>query len=711
MEQTIKQIFDETKISIKQIKATALLLDDGNTVPFIARYRKEVTGGLDENEIRLIEERLKFHRNLTQRKEEVIRLIDEQGKLTDELVRQINQATKQIEIEDIYLPFRQKRKTRASTARERGLQPLADYLTSFPAEGSAEQEAHNYITDQVPGAEAALQGAMDIIAEQVSEDAAARGWIRQYTRRHGIISVSTKDNKLESPYRMYYDYQEPVGKIPPHRILAINRGEREEVLKVSLSINAEKILDFLCRRCIKPGITADYVSKAIEDSYMRLIKPSIERDIRNELSEQAEEHAINIFARNLSSLLLQPPVKGQVILGLDPAYRTGCKWTVVDDTGKMLEVGVVYPTPPQRKIAEAEAVLSERIQKYGVTAIAIGNGTASRETEQFAAAMIKNQNLRIPYTIVSEAGASVYSASKLAAQEFPTLDVSERSAISIARRVQDPLAELVKIEPKAIGVGQYQHDLSPKKLDENLTAVVESAVNKVGVELNTASASLLSYISGLSSTVANNIVEYRNTNGKFRNRQQLLKVSKLGPKSFQQSAGFLRIYEGASNPLDATAIHPESYKLAEQILEFGQASLEEIGQPLLKEKLGALNITSMSQSLGTGETTLRDVIDCLLKPHRDPREDLPAPIFRTDVLSLADLKEGMSLTGTVRNVVDFGAFVDIGVKNDGLVHLSEMAERYIRHPMEIVAVGDVVSVRVLAVDRERGKVSLSMKNV
>lgn len=711
MDQTIKQIYEETKISIKQIKATALLLDDSNTVPFIARYRKEVTGGLDENEIRLIEERLKFHRNLAQRKEEVIRLIDEQGKLTDELVQQINQATKQIEIEDIYLPFRQKRKTRASIARDRGLQPLADYLMSFPAEGNPEQAADNYITDQVPNAEAALQGAMDIIAEQVSEDAAARGWIRQYTRRHGIISVSTKDNKLESPYRMYYDYQEPVGKIPPHRILAINRGEREEVLRVSLSINAEKILDFLARRWTKPGITGAYVSEAIQDSYMRLIKPSIERDIRNELSEQAEEHAINIFARNLSSLLLQPPVKGQVILGLDPAYRTGCKWTVVDDTGKMLEVGVVYPTPPQRKIAEAEAVLSERIQKYGVTAIAIGNGTASRETEQFVAALIKNKDLNIPYTIVSEAGASVYSASKLAAQEFPNLDVSERSAISIARRVQDPLAELVKIEPKAIGVGQYQHDLAPKKLDENLTAVVESAVNKVGVELNTASASLLSYISGLSSTVANNIVEYRNANGKFENRQQLLKVSKLGPKSFQQSAGFLRIYEGATNPLDATAIHPESYKLAGQILDFVQARPEEIGQPLLKEKLGALNIAGISESLGTGEPTLRDVIDCLLKPHRDPREDLPAPIFRTDVMSLADLKEGMALIGTVRNVVDFGAFVDIGVKNDGLVHLSEMAERYIRHPMEIVAVGDVISVRVLAVDRERGKVSLSMKNV
>jgi uncharacterized protein len=550
---------------------------------------------------------------------------------------------------------------------------------------------------------------MDIIAEQVSEDSAARQWIREYSRRQGILVVSTKDVKIESPYRMYYDYQEPVSKIPPHRILAINRGEREEILKVSISVGVEKINDFLIRRYVKTGISAAYVSGAVEDSYSRLIKSSIERDLRNELSEKAEEQAINIFAKNLGSLLLQPPVKGQVILGLDPAYRTGCKWTVVDDTGKMLEVGVVYPTPPQRKVAEAEEILSKRILKYGVTAIAIGNGTASRETEQFAAAMIKNRDLQIPYTIVSEAGASVYSASKLAGLEFPNLDVAERSAISIARRVQDPLAELVKIEPKAIGVGQYQHDLPQKKLDENLTAVVESAVNQVGVDLNTASASLLSYVSGLSSTVANNIVEYRDTNGKFKNRKQLLKVAKLGPKSFQQAAGFLRIYAGVT-PLDATAIHPESYDLAMKVLEVVTAIPAEIGQASLAAKLGALDIKILAPSLGAGEPTLRDVIDCLLKPHRDPREDLPLPIFRTDVLSIEDLATGMSLTGTVRNVVDFGAFVDIGVKNDGLVHLSQLADRYIRHPMEIVSVGDVVTVRVLSVDRERGKVALSMKS-
>jgi uncharacterized protein len=642
------------------------------------------------------------------------------------LLTQISKAAKIIEIDDIYLPYRQKRKTRASMAREKGLQALADYLLSFPVEGNLEEEAVHYLSEQVLTIDVAFQGAMDIIAEQVSEDAAARRWIREYSRRHGILMVSTKDVNTESPYRMYYDYQEGVAKIPPHRILAINRGEREEILKVSISVGAEEIVGFLSKRYVKPGITAAYVIGAIEDSYSRLIKPSIERDLRNELSEKAEEHAINIFAKNLGSLLLQPPVKGQVILGLDPAYRTGCKWTVVDDTGKMLEVGVVYPTPPQRKVAEAEAILLKCMRKYNVTAIAIGNGTASRETEQFVANMINSHDLQIPYTIVSEAGASVYSASKLAGLEFPNLDVAERSAISIARRVQDPLAELVKIEPKAIGVGQYQHDLPQKKLEENLTAVVESAVNQVGVDLNTASASLLSYVSGLSSTVANNIVEYRDSNGRFKNRKQLLKVAKLGPKSFQQAAGFLRIYEGSdniddhkgasvvtggNNLLDATAIHPESYDLAMKVLEVSSAIPEEIGQASLAVKLQALDIKTLAPSLGAGEPTLRDVIECLLKPHRDPREDLPLPIFRTDVLSIEDLTAGMSLTGTVRNVVDFGAFVDIGVKNDGLVHLSQLADRYIRHPMEIVAIGDVVSVRVLSVDRERGKVSLSMKSI
>ncbi|MDD2372965.1 MAG: Tex family protein [Syntrophomonadaceae bacterium] len=708
MEQIFNRILEETHISLRQIRAVVQLLDDKNTVPFIARYRKEATGGLDENEIRLIEERLNFHRNLEQRKEEVIRLIEEQGKLTAELETRIRQAGKLVEIDDIYLPFRPKRKTRASTARARGLQPLADFLLACPRQGKPEEEASRYLSDEVTSIEVALQGAMDIVAEQVSEDASARGWIREYSRKNGILVVAAKDKNVESPYRMYYEYQEAVSKIPPHRILAINRGEREEILKVSVSLETDKIIDYLSRRYVKPGVTAEYLTKAIQDSYSRLIKPSIERDLRNELSEKAEEQAITVFAKNLHSLLMQPPVKGQIILGLDPAYRTGCKWTIVDDTGKMLEVGVVYPTPPQKKVTEAEEILNRQIKKYGVTAIAIGNGTASRETEQFVAEMIKNKQLQIPYTIVSEAGASVYSASPLAAQEFPQLDVAQRSAVSIARRLQDPLAELVKIEPRAIGVGQYQHDLPPKELDQNLTTVVESAVNQVGVELNTASASLLTYVSGLTSTVANKVVEYRDQNGKFKNRKELLKVSKLGPKTFQQAAGFLRIYQ-ADNPLDSTAIHPESYQLASGILGIAGASLEEIGTPALATKLGALKPATLAHNLEAGEPTVKDVISCLLKPHRDPREDLPPVVFRTDVLSIEDITPGMSLTGTVRNVVDFGAFVDIGIKNDGLVHISQMADRYIRHPMEVVAVGDVVTVQVLSVDRERGKVSLSMK--
>ena len=709
MEQIFNRILEETHISLRQIRAVVQLLDDKNTVPFIARYRKEATGGLDENEIRLIEERLNFHRNLEQRKEEVIRLIEEQGKLTAELETRIRQAGKLVEIDDIYLPFRPKRKTRASTARARGLQPLADFLLACSQQGKPEEEAGRYLSDEVTSIEVALQGAMDIVAEQVSEDASARGWIREYSRKNGILVVAAKDKNVESPYRMYYEYQEAVSKIPPHRILAINRGEREEILKVSVSLETDKIVDYLNRRYVKPGVTTEYLTQAIQDSYSRLIKPSIERDLRNELSEKAEEQAITVFAKNLRSLLLQPPVKGQIILGLDPAYRTGCKWTVVDDTGKMLEVGVVYPTPPQRKITEAEEILTRAIKKYGVTAIAIGNGTASRETEQFVAEMIKNKQLQIPYTIVSEAGASVYSASLLAAQEFPHLDVAQRSAVSIARRLQDPLAELVKIEPRAIGVGQYQHDLPPKELDRNLTTVVESAVNQVGVEINTASASLLTYVSGLTSTVANKVVEYRDQNGKFKNRKELLKVSKLGPKTFQQAAGFLRIYQ-ADNPLDSTAIHPESYQLALEILEIAGASLEEIGTPALATKLGTLKPATLVQNLGAGEPTVKDVIACLLKPHRDPREDLPPVVFRTDVLSIEDITPGMFLTGTVRNVVDFGAFVDIGIKNDGLVHISQMADRYIRHPMEVVAVGDVVTIQVLSVDRERGKVALSMKS-
>lgn len=707
MEHIYPRIVQETGISLQQVEACSQLLDGGNTVPFVARYRKEATGGLDENQIRLIEERLQFHRNLEQRKEEVLRLIDEQGKLTEELAFKIRSAEKLVQVEDLYLPYRPKRKTRASQAREKGLQGLADYLLSFPRAGNVEEEALRYTSEEISSREA-LQGAMDIVAEMAAEDAVARGWIRDYTRRTGILQVAARDPELESPYRMYYEYREAVAKIPPHRILAINRGEREDILKVALTIEPDRIIEYLEGRWVKSGITAGYVLEAVKDGYLRLIKPAVERDLRAELSQRAEEQAIKVFAQNLSGLLLQPPVKGQIVMGIDPAYRTGCKWTVVDDTGKMLEVGVVYPTPPHKKTAEAQRTLTEKIRKYGVTAIAIGNGTASRETEQFIADLIRETALTVPYTIVSEAGASVYSASKLAAQEFPQLDVSERSAVSIARRLQDPLAELVKIEPKAIGVGQYQHDLPRKELDSSLNAVVESAVNRVGVELNTASPSLLSYVSGLSAAVAGNIVKYRDENGRFKNRKQLLKVAKLGPKAFEQAAGFLRVY-GGENPLDSTAIHPESYGLAEQLLKSVGTDPGDIGQPGLAAKLKDLSIKKLSQELGAGEPTLKDVLDCLQKPHRDPRDDLPAPIFRTDVLSIDDLLPGMVLQGTVRNVVDFGAFVDIGVKNDGLVHISEMADRFIRHPSEVVAVGDVVSVRVLSVDKARGKAALSLK--
>lgn len=709
MEKIIQRIQEETNLSYRQINSVVNLLDDGNTIPFIARYRKEVTGNLDENVLRLIEERLQYYRHLEQRKAEIIRLIDEQGKLTPELQSQIEAATKMVELDDIYLPYRPKRKTRASIARARGLQPLADYLWSFPADGDPLQEAAAYIGEEIPDASAALQGAMDIIAEEISEDAEVRGWIRNFSRRSGIIIVKARDSEVESPYRMYYDYQEPAAKIPPHRILAINRREREDILKVSLSVDPDPVLNYLGQRYLQDGVTATYIEQAMQDGYQRLIKPSIERDIRNELTEKAEAHAITIFARNLRSLLLQPPVKGQIVLGIDPAYRTGCKWTIVDDTGKVLDMGVVYPTPPQKKIEEAEAILSAKINQYSVTAIAIGNGTASRETEQFAAAMIQKYELPVAYTIVSEAGASVYSASKLAAQEFPDLDVSQRSAVSIARRLQDPLAELVKIEPRSIGVGQYQHDLPPKELNEKLKTVVESAVNQVGVDLNSASAPLLSYVAGVSDTVAQNIVKYRDQEGKFRSRQQLLKVARLGPAAFQQAAGFLRIYEG-DNPLDSTAIHPESYAVALQLLEMVEASPEDIGKPAMSARLNGLNLAELAARLEVGVPTLKDVIEALQKPHRDPRDELPPPLFRTDVLSIEDLSPGMTLQGTVRNVVDFGAFVDIGVKNDGLVHISELAERYVRHPMEVVSVGDQVTVRVLSIDRDRGKVSLSMKN-
>ena len=673
-----------------------------------------MTGELDETQIRRIEEQVGYYRNLEQRKEEVIRLIDEQGKLTEEIKEQINQALKLSEVEDIYRPFRPKRKTRGSIARERGLEPLAGYLLSFPAEGSPEIEAAKYLSEEVPSVEEALQGAMDIIAADIADDPKVRGWVRDYTRKNGYLVTKAKDPDQDSVYRMYYDFKEPVAKVPSHRVLAINRGEREEFLQVSVDVETEPVISWLNRNYAKEeAVTTDLVKKALADAYKRLIAPAVERDLRGELTEMAHEQAIKVFSKNLRNLLLQPPVRGKMVMGVDPAYRTGCKWAVVDQTGKLLEVGVVYPTPPQQKIEEAEQEFTRVIKQYKIDVIAIGNGTASRETELFVAGLIHKLNktgLNLAYVIVSEAGASVYSASKLAIKEFPDLDVSQRSAVSIARRLQDPLAELVKIEPKAIGVGQYQHDIPAKQLNESLAKVVESAVNYVGVDLNTASAPLLSYVSGINATVAENIVHYREENGAFRIRNQLTDVPRLGPKAFEQCAGFLRINDG-DNLLDSTPIHPESYELTYQLLDLLGVSLDEVGTDALRSKLSGLDVEKTAEKLGAGVPTLRDIIEALLRPGRDPRDDLPQPVFRTDVLSIEDLKPGMQLKGVVRNVVDFGAFVDIGVKNDGLVHISELSEKYIRNPLDVVAVGDVVTVRVLSVDVEKGRIALSMKGI
>lgn len=704
----------ETNIPYEKIKNTVQLLDMGNTIPFITRYRKEITGELDENQIRLIDDKVNFFRNLEQRKKDIIRLIEEQGKMTEDLRRQILGTWKSMELEDLYLPFRPKKKTRAGAAREKGLEPLAAYLLSFPQEGSPEKEASLYLSEQVTTPQDALQGAMDIVAENSADDAEVRKWVRQYTYQQGFLAVKAKDGDQDSVYRMYYNFTEPVKKIVPHRILAINRGEREKYLNVSLEIKDEPVLEWLDRRFVKPGTTSELVKKAVRDGYKRLVAPAIEREIRGMLTEKAEKHAIILFSQNLRSLLLQPPVADKTVLGVDPAYRTGCKWAVLDSTGKLLEVGVVYPTPPHNKKEEAKKELKQVIQKYGINAIAIGNGTASRETEQLVAELISEyDNSHLAYTIVSEAGASVYSASGLAAQEFPALDASQRSAVSIGRRVQDPLAELVKIPPQAVGVGQYQHDLPEKSLKENLAIVVESVVNYVGVDLNTASASLLSYVSGINTTVAKNIVAFREENNRFTNRSILKQVPKLGAKTFEQCAGFLKINKG-ENLLDNTTIHPESYQTAYKLLELAKLDLKEIGTEKLNKELRMLKennqkLKEAAGIIGSGLPTLNDIIDNLLRPGRDPREELDPPVFRTDVLELEDLEAGMVLKGTVRNVTDFGAFVDIGVKQDGLVHLSEMAETYIKHPLEVVTVGDVVTVLVLSVDIERGRISLSMK--
>ncbi|WP_127495644.1 Tex family protein [Paenibacillus glycanilyticus] len=716
-DQIIKSMASQLSIPITKVKSAVALLDEGNTIPFIARYRKEMTGELDENDLRAIEERLQYMRNLEDRKREVIRLIDEQGKLTDELRRSIEGSGKLQEVEDLYRPYRQKRKTRASVAKERGLEPLALWLWAQPRQGEPLVEAAKYVNEDkgVASAEDALQGAMDILAENIADDAAIRSWVRKHTFDQALLKTEAKNADAESVYEMYYSYQEPVRKLPPHRVLAINRGEREDILRVSFELSAERIHEFIQRKVLRqqtaPAVR-DVLAAVIEDAYKRLISPSIEREVRGELTEKAEEHAISIFSENLRNLLLQPPVRGNVVLGVDPAYRTGCKLAVIDDTGKLMEVAVTYPTPPNNKVAEAEKIINGQIDRYGVSLIVIGNGTASRETEQFIAGLIGKRKAagqgELKYIIVSEAGASVYSASKLAAEEFPDLDVAERSAVSIARRLQDPLAELVKIEPKAIGVGQYQHDVSQKRLDESLGGVVESAVNHVGVDVNTASASLLSYVAGINATIAKNIVKYREENGRFAKRGQLQKVPRLGAKSYEQCIGFLRIPE-AANPLDSTPIHPESYDVVGKLFAELGLKQNQLGTEELKEKLSGIDPAAIAPSLGVGVPTLKDIIDSLLRPGRDPREELPPPIFHTDVLNIEDLTPGMELQGTVRNVIDFGAFIDIGIKNDGLVHISQMSDKFVKHPMDVVSVGDNVTVWVLGVDLKKGRVSLTMR--
>ena len=709
-----QKLVDELKLKPFQVENAIKLIDEGNTIPFIARYRKEATGEMSDEQLRDMYERLTYLRNLEKRKEEVIRLIDEQGKLDDELQEKINQAQTMTEVEDLYRPYKQKKRTRATIAKEKGLEPLAMIIWEQKEKVDLEQEAVKYISEEkgVESAEDALTGAKDIVAEMISDVAEYRKDIRKIIYKYGVItSKAAKEEK--SVYEMYYDYMEEVKKIPSHRILAMNRGEKEEFLKVKIDNTDEFVLAYLDSEVIVKDSPYEMVLKEIiEDSYKRLIKPSVENEVRNELTEAAEEQAIKVFGQNAKKLLLQPPLKGLTVMGFDPAYRTGCKIAVIDDTGKLLTTTTVYPTEPQNDIEGAKKKLLELINTYSINMIAIGNGTASRESEMFVADMIKEVKHDIHYAIVSEAGASVYSASKLATEEYPDINVSLRGAISIARRLQDPLAELVKIDPKSIGVGQYQHDVNQTRLDESLTGVVEDAVNSVGVDLNTATPSLLKYVSGINKTLANNIVKYRDENGKIKTRKELLKVSKLGPVAFTQCAGFLRIPE-SKNPLDNTSVHPESYEVAEKILNSIGYSLTDLKEklPEVKAKLSEVNEEKMANELGIGVPTIKDIIKELMKPGRDPREDLPKPILRSDVLKMEDLQEGMILTGTVRNVIDFGAFVDIGVKNDGLVHISEMSDKFVKNPMNVVSVGDIVKVRVIKVDLEKKKVSLSMRGV
>ncbi|MFP5202744.1 MULTISPECIES: Tex family protein [Bacillus] len=708
----LKQIAAELKLSTKQIESVIKLLEDGNTVPFIARYRKEQTGSLDEVQIQTISERYTYIQNVTNRKEEVIRLIAEQDKLTDELKQKIEQAHKLQEVEDLYRPFKQKRKTKANVAKAKGLEPLAEYLLTLPSD-QIEKKAAAFISEEkeVTNVEEALEGAQHIIAEQLADDPDMRKWIRSETYQKGSLVTSGKDVESDEKnvYEMYYDYQEPIKKIVPHRVLAVNRGEKEGILKAAIEPPAENIRFYLDKQVLKGKQTTarPFIEAAIDDAYKRLIQPSIEREIRKELTEKAEAQAIHIFAENLRKLLLQPPMKGKRVLGVDPAFRTGCKLAVVDDTGKVHHIGVIYPHPPVQKKAEAKQKVKEIIQSSNIEVIAIGNGTASRETEQFIADLIQELDQPVSYLIVNEAGASVYSASALAREEFPDLQVEERSAISIARRLQDPLAELVKIDPKSVGVGQYQHDVSQKQLNSSLTFVVETVVNQVGVNVNTASQALLQYVSGLSKAVAGNIIKRREEIGRFTSRKELKDIPRLGAKTYEQCIGFLRITDG-QDPLDRTGIHPESYKETKQFLRMINMTPDDLGTEQLKEKIAEVKLDEAAQQLDIGTITLQDIIDQLTRPERDPRDEVPKPLLKTDVLKLEDLKQGMELQGTVRNVVDFGAFVDIGVKQDGLVHISKLSNRFVKHPLDVVSVGDIVTVWVDSVDQAKGRVALSM---
>ncbi|KOF10765.1 hypothetical protein AC739_07190 [Planococcus glaciei] len=711
MQQIHALIAKETGVRPNQVGQVIALIEDGNTVPFIARYRKEATGSLDEVQIKAIDDRYTYIQNLEQRKVEVIRSITEQEKLTPELEKEIMGATVLQRVEDLYRPYKQKRRTKATIAKEKGLQPFADWLMEFHKENPT-AKAKEFINQEtgIESAEEAVQGAQDILAESFADDPDIREKVRYMTRKNGTIATAAKKNHEDEKqvFEMYYEYEEAIQKIVPHRILAINRGEKEDVLKVSINPPVDRILTLMKNKWVKTSSAAgEIVAAAIEDSYKRLIQPSVEREIRTELSEKGETQAIHIFSENLRNLLLQPPMKNKMVLGVDPAYRTGCKLAVIDETGKLLEVAVIYPHAPRNDQAGAKKTMKQLVSKYPIEIMAIGNGTASRETEQFVADFISETDKGISYVIVNEAGASVYSASDIARAEFPDLQVEERSAASIARRLQDPLSELVKIDPKAVGVGQYQHDVSQKKLADQLTFVVETAVNQVGVNVNSASASLLQYVAGLSKTVAENVIKMRDENGRFTTRAQLKKIPRLGAKTYEQAIGFLRIPEG-KNPLDATGIHPESYDVAEKLLNLVGADKKDVGKPEVAEKLGQLPLNELSEKWGVGEVTLQDILDALKKPNRDPRDEFPQPLLKSDILKMEDLLPGMEVQGTVRNVVDFGAFVDIGVKQDGLVHISKLKKGFVKHPLEVVAVGDIVTAWVEKVEKDKGRIALTM---